>query len=160
MKQKYLILNGKNENELVIRESAELDKGIVSELFEMTYDREALKAACEKDKSAILSAIRTPIFYPTALCADRLAEAVADFYAAGGSDTVEVSFDDHEALGTKSTVKETEEEPASETELNMLLGSSPEEENLLEDEDIKEIAPPSSTNLKVADENGLGEDDQ
>ncbi len=75
-------------------------------------------------------------------------------------DTVEVSFDDHEALGTKSKVKETEEEPASETELNMLLGSSPEEENLLEDEDIKEIAPPSSTNLKVADENGLGEDDQ
>jgi len=159
MKQKYLILNGKNENELVIRESAELDKGIVSELFEVTYDRGALKAACENDRAAILAAIRTPIFYPTALCADRLAEAIADFFAAGGSDTVEVLFDDHEALGARSKAKEIEEEPASETELEMLLGSNPEEENLLEDEDIKEIAPPAAKTLKVADENGLGEDD-
>ncbi len=158
MKQKYTISKGKNENELVIRESAELDKGIVSEIFEMTYDREKIGAACKKDKAAILSAIKTSIFYPTALCADRLAEAVAGFYAAGGNDPVEVLFDDHETLGAEKKAKEAEEEPASETELDILLGSSPEEENILE-EDIKEIGPQAPSELKVADDDEIGEDD-
>ena len=159
MKHKYLILNGKNENELVIKESAELDKGIFSELFEMTFDKAEIRAACKKDKTALLSAIRTRIFYPTKMCADRLAEAVAGFYAAGENDPVEIAFDDHEALGAVESAKEEEEEPAEESELDILLGGGSEEEGLLEEEDIKEIAPQASTALKVADENGIGEDD-
>ena len=158
MKHKYLILNGEKENELVIKESAELDKGIFSELFEMTFDKAKIRAASKKDKTALLSAIRTRIFYPTKMCADRLAEAVAGFYAAGENDSVEISFDDHEALGAEEIAKE-EEAPAEESELDILLGESSDEEGLLEEEDIKEIAPQASTALKVADENGIGEDD-
>jgi len=160
MKHKYLILNGENENELVIKESAELDKGIFSELFEMTFDKAEIRAAWKNDNTALLSAIRTRIFYPTKMCADRLVEAVAGFYAAGENDPVEISFNDHEALIAAESAKEEEEEaPAEESELDLLLGDSSEEEGVLKEEDIKEIAPQASTALKVADENGIGEED-
>ena len=73
MKQKYMISKGKNENELVIKEFAELDKGIVSELFEMAYESDKIKAAHKKGKTAVLAAIRTAIFYPTAMCRETVA---------------------------------------------------------------------------------------
>ncbi len=158
MKQKYLIFNSENENELVVRESAELDKGVYSVLLKETYDSQKMKSACEKDIATVIAAIRTNSFFPVSLCAERLAEAITEFYKAGGTESVEIQFDDLESLSSNK-IAEIEEEAASDVELDVLLADGADKEDLLEEDDIKEISTKASPTLKVAEDNGVGQDE-
>ncbi len=158
MKQKYMIYNGENENELKIKESAELDKGLFSNLLEESYDSELLREATEQGQAAVIAAIRTRNFFPVSLCAERLADAVMAFYKSGGNEPVEIQFDDLETLTAERAAAELEGD--SDVELDDLLDNdSDKDDDLLGEDDIKNIASNASTILKVADDDGLGADD-
>ncbi len=183
MRQKYLIFNSEKENELVIRESAELDKGVYSVLLKETYDSRKIKAASEKGNDAIIAAIRTNSFFPVSLCAERLAQAITEFYKAGGNESVEIQFNDLESLSVNK-ITEMEEEAASDVELDKMLEDdsakkdsakkdsakkdsakedSAKEDSAKEDspgkDEIKETSSKASPAVKVADDNGAGQDE-
>ncbi|MFZ5569533.1 MAG: hypothetical protein ACOZF0_03955 [Thermodesulfobacteriota bacterium] len=161
MRHNYLILNGENENELRIKESAELDKGMMTLVFEEVFDRSKIEAA-QNDDIALLAAIRTPSFYPARNCAVRLAEAVRTFLQSGGKEPVEMSFDDSEFLSKIRIEREPLlDELDTSVEIDDLLEDEIEDENFLEESDIKSIASPPSA-LRVADDDDalLAEDEE
>lgn len=151
MKHSYLIFNGENENELRIKESAELDKGILSPVFEEVLNRMQVEAA-QNDEVALLSAIRTPSFYPARNCALRIAEAVRTFFQAGGKEPLEIAFDDIEYLSKIKIEREAIiEDLDAAVEIDDLLEDEIEDDSFLEESDIKTIASPPSA-LRVADD--------
>ncbi len=151
MKHNYVILNGENENELRIKESAELDKGMMTPVFEEVLDRSRIEAA-QNDSIALLAAVRTPSFYPAHNCAVRLAEAVRTFLQTGGKEPVEMSFDDSEFLSKIRIEREAVlEDLDTSVEIDDLLEDDIEDESFLEESDIKTIAAPP-TALRVADD--------
>jgi len=98
MKQKYLIFKDGENNRLIIREFAELDKEIYSLLCEETYGDSDIKQAISGGKEILIAALRTNNFYPPILQADKISDAVMAVYASGNTDPVEIYIDDIEHL--------------------------------------------------------------
>ena len=98
MKQKYVILKDDENNRLIIREFAELDKEIYSLLCEETYGDSGIKQAISGGKEILIAALRTNNFYPPILQADKISEAVMAVYASGNTQPVEIYIDDIEHL--------------------------------------------------------------
>jgi hypothetical protein len=162
MKQKYLILSGDNENELVLQEASELDKGIFTTVFEEKYDLKAIRAACKDDLDLIINALRTPGFYPVGLCAEKIANGVVEFIKNGATETIEVSFDDVELLINKQAdTDDSEDDNNNPVELDELLEdeSKIEDEDILGDDDIKKISSTASS-IKIADDDSIQTEDE
>ena len=98
MKQKYVILKDDENDRLIIREYAELDKEIYSLLCEETYGDSNVKQAISGGKEVLISALRTNNFYPPILQADKISDAVMAVYASGNNQAVEIYIDDIEHL--------------------------------------------------------------
>jgi len=98
MKQKYVILKDGENDKLIIREYAELDKEIYSLLCEETYGNSNVKQAISGGKDVLISALRTNNFYPPILQADKISDAVMAVYASGNTKPVEIYIDDIEHL--------------------------------------------------------------
>ena len=64
MKQKYQIQLNRAENQIVIRENAELDKELMSLLCEERFAVAALEAARQDGPDALVAALRTKNLYP------------------------------------------------------------------------------------------------
>ncbi|MBA4367728.1 MAG: hypothetical protein C0403_08840 [Desulfobacterium sp.] len=160
MKQKYSILLGENENELIIKESGELDKGIFSIVFEEKYNRETIKAACEKDKATLISTFRTSGFYPVNACAELIADGIRDFFKSDCIETKEISFNDVSMLKDVFIENLLDEVDANPVELDKLLEdeTSIEDDSILEDDEINPIAS-SPSSIKIADDDGIQADD-
>lgn len=159
MRHKYLISKDENNNKLTIKESAELDKGIFSELFETHYPVAELDAV-KTDAAALLSVIRTPCFYPTSLCAEKLADAVQVFLQSDGDDTIEVAFDDMETLVREREQTDMADDDDADVEIDDLLDDEIDDDDFLEDDDIS-ISSSSTPSLRVADDDdGLDDDDK
>jgi len=95
MKQKYHISISYKKNELIIKEFAELEKrDIYTLLCEEIYDAENIKSAMSEGKKALISAIRTINFYPPALYAEKIAEAIKKLYSSKKDQSVELFFSD------------------------------------------------------------------
>ncbi len=95
MKQKYHISISFKKNELIIKEFAELEKrDIYTLLCEEIYDAENIKSAMSEGKKALISAIRTINFYPPAIYAEKIAEAINKLYSSQKDQSVELSFND------------------------------------------------------------------
>jgi hypothetical protein len=80
MKQKYTIVRDDKNNQLIIREFAELDKEILSLLCEETYDQKLIRAAIKSGKEELIAALRTNNLYPPGIYADKIANAVKELY--------------------------------------------------------------------------------
>ena len=98
MKQKYVILKDDENDRLIIREYAELDKEIYSLLCEETYGDSNVKQAISGGKEVLISALRTNNFYPPILQADKISDAIMAVYASGNTQAVEIYIDDIEHL--------------------------------------------------------------
>jgi hypothetical protein len=159
MKQKYIIQYGEGKNQLIVREMAELDKGLMSVLFEETLELAHLEQAVKSDRNTLINAIRTPSFYPTAPCAEKLADAIKAFIRAKNTPSVEVIFDDAEFLA-KETAEKTDSDDADDgVEIDKLLDEDADTYNQ-DEEDIKAISSPKES-LKVADDDSaLPEEDE
>ena len=138
MKQKYLILNDKENHQFKIQEFAELSKESLSLLCEETYDYHSIKAAVSNGKDALIAALRTNNMYPPGIYAEQIAEAVIDLNSSSERESVELFFDDINLLTkTREAVKVSEhlEEETEDTDLDDVLGEDfdegyPEKEDL------------------------------
>jgi len=116
MKQKYIIIKDDENDKLIIREYAELDKEIYSLLCEETYGDSDLKQAISGGKEVLISALRTNNFYPPILQADKISDAVMAVYASGNTQPVEIYIDDIEHLAKEPIELLTDDTIESESE--------------------------------------------
>ena len=98
MKQKYLISKENDQNKLIIKEFAELDKERFSLLCEEEYDNKIIKSAISQGKEALISELRTNNMYPPGVYAEKIAQAVIDIFASKDSQSIELSFNDIDLL--------------------------------------------------------------
>ena len=158
MKQKYAILKNDKKTELIIREYAELDKGIFSLLCEETFEDETVKLAIAKDKATLIKTLRTQNLFPLGIYAEKIAEAVTKMYESGDDQPVELLFNDTDLLtkkGKKPLPLDDIEDKA--VGIDDLLDEDLPEEDFDEKSDIKNL----SRSLKISDDDsgGINDDD-
>lgn len=101
MKQKYEIVVNKDENKVVIREFAQLDKEIMSLLCQESFDLANVQAATGQENPEILyAALRSNNMYPPAIYMAGIAEKVTAMLAENVDGPEEIIFDDLEFLST------------------------------------------------------------
>lgn len=104
MKQKYEIVINKDENKVVIKEYAQLDKEIMSLLCQETFELENIKAALAQDNTeALYHALSSNNMYPPAIYMAGIAELVTAMLDQNADGPEEVVFDDLEFLSTYIT---------------------------------------------------------
>ena len=116
MKQKFVILRNDDEKTLIIREHAELDKDVMSPLYEETYQSKDIKDAIKKGREKVISAIRTKNMYPLGEHAEKIAESVINLYASKDKPSAELFFNDLDLLIKEAQEAEEEEELSDESE--------------------------------------------
>jgi hypothetical protein len=124
MKQKYLILNDKENKQFKIQEFAELNKDSLSLLCEEAYDYRTIKAAASTGKEALIAALRTNNMYPPAIYAEQIAAAVIALQKSADEESIELFFDDISLLTkTRESLKfgEPFEDEEEDTDLDEML---------------------------------------
>ena len=96
MKQKYVVLLDNETGQLSIQEYAELDKEMLSLLCEETYDAETIKNAMQKDRNALIQALRTHNMYPPGMYTERIADAIFAMFQPGANPSAELFFEERE----------------------------------------------------------------
>jgi len=106
MRQKYLILQDDNQNQLKIREYAIVGKQPKNQdatilrddhfsfLCEETYEGKIIVSAISKGLSALIAALRTPNLFPIEPYATKIAESVMALYDSEDDRSAELFFDD------------------------------------------------------------------
>lgn len=101
MKQKYEIFVNKDENKIVIREFAQLDKEIMSLLCQESFDLDNVKAAMGQGNTELLyAALRSNNMYPPAIYMEGIAGKVSAMLNENVDGPEEIVFDDLEFLST------------------------------------------------------------
>lgn len=121
MKQKYLITKDPKTKQMTIQEFAELDKDIFSLVCEEAYDGKKIKSAVSEGKETLIQTLRTPNLYPVAEYADKIADSVIDMFNQGNQNSIEIAFDDIEALKKEKAAKAGEDEEDEAVALDELL---------------------------------------
>ena len=149
MKQKYQIQLNRSENQIVIRENAELDKELMSLLCEERFPVPALEAARQEGFAALAAALRTKNLYPPKTYAVKIAEAVAALLADSEQDTVELLFDDLDLLSREHREALMEEaiDEDEDDEADDLL-----DEEFEDDYEDEEEFPKIKSSIQIADE--------
>lgn len=142
MKQKFYIQKNDAEQQLIIRESAELDKDVMSLLCEVTFQADAIKSAMATGREALIAALRTRNMYPPRTYAEMIADAVQNLYQSQDSDTAELVFNDLDLLSherASTTILDDIKEEAG--EIDELLDDG-FDDNYEETTEIKKISSP------------------
>jgi hypothetical protein len=156
MKQKYTILKDRDNQQLVIKEFAELDKEVMSFLCEETYEAKVIRSAIKSGKDSLISTLRTNNLYPPNMYVEKIADAVIALYGSKGKDSVDLFFDDVELLTLERESEETDkelEEPSG--DLDELL-----EDNYEQDFEDKTDINKIDSSLKIADDDLVNGDDE
>jgi hypothetical protein len=98
VKQKYTVTKEAENNVLIIREFAELDKDVLSLLCEEKYEDQVIRSALEKGRDKLVASLRTFNFYPPRLYAEKIADLVTSIYQDGDTQSREMLFDDSDFL--------------------------------------------------------------
>jgi hypothetical protein len=148
MKQKYLIINDKENKQFKIQEFAELNKEKLSLLCEEAYDYKTIKSAVATGKDALISTLRTNNLYPPGIYAEKIAHALVQLHKSKGEESVELFFDDINLLaGKRQSSVITEQLEDDSTDLDELLEDD-FDENYPEKNGLKKIESP----LKIEDD--------
>lgn len=94
MNQKYLVVKDDTQTNIVISEFAELASNEFSQLSEQTYKISEIKKAVKAGGKALITAIRTPNFFPPFVTAEKLAVAIEELVTDKEKKSVEVIVDD------------------------------------------------------------------
>lgn len=158
MKQKYLISKEDDQNKLIIKEFAELDKEILSLLCEEEYDNKIIKSAILKGKEALISELRTNNMYPPGVYAEKIAQAVIDIFGSKDSQSIELSFNDVDLLIKEQAPSEDIDETESvvDDDVDELIGDDLEE-NIGDKNAIEKIKP--STKIAKDEDGDVVKDD-
>ncbi len=152
MKQKYSIVKDDKNNQLIIREFAELDKEILSLLCEESYDSKVIKAAIRQGDEKLISSLRTNNLYPPGIYAAKIAATVKQLYASKEQESADLFFNDLELLAVES-----EPEPDDADEEEVVEEQAEEMDELLEDDfesgyEEKNKISKLDSSLKIADD--------
>ena len=154
MKQKYLIINDRENQQIKIQEYAELNKEMLSLLCEESYAYKTIKPAIAAGTDTLISALRTNNLYPPGIYAEKIASGVTDLYKSKDQDSLELFFDDINLLAKNREPAEiaehTEEDPA---DLDEMLEDG-YDDTLDDKDDLKKI----DSSIKVAGDD-YGESD-
>ena len=148
MKQKYLIINDKENKRFKIQEFAELNKETMSLLCEEAYDYKTIKSAISTGKDALIATLRTNNLYPPGIYAEKIAYAIVQLYKSKDEESVELFFDDINLLTKKrksSAIVEQIEDDS--TDLDDML-----EDDLDEDYPEKNGLKKIGSSLKIEDD--------
>ncbi len=129
MRQRYMILKNEKTGELLIREFAELDKGLFSLLYEESYDENKILAATQDGKEALIKALLTDSFYPPRIYAEPIAAEVAKMYQPDGKPSSELLFDDIDLFQKEADILQDITEKGAEKladKMDELLDDNPE----------------------------------
>ncbi|MBW2368145.1 MAG: hypothetical protein JRH15_09690 [Deltaproteobacteria bacterium] len=113
MKHKYVVSRSGNNNQLTIKEYAELDKEIFTLVYQVSYDVESLIAAASQGKVALMSMLRTQNFFPPKLILDRLTEATIKFIESDAQELMEFCCDDTDYLVKKQPAAQLSDDAVS-----------------------------------------------
>ncbi|MBT8343050.1 MAG: hypothetical protein HKP58_12630 [Desulfatitalea sp.] len=156
MKQKYAIIRDDEQNTLILREYAELDKEMMSLLCEETYSREVIDGALKTGPQAMINVIRTNNMYPPTAFAQAIAEAVAGILTEGGNPSAELFFDDKD-LFLKELPEESEEvedEADEDVDVDDLL-----EDDIEDDFEDEKVINTLKSSIKLAEDDNDDTDD-
>jgi len=101
MRQKYLIINDKENKQFKIQEFAELNKEDLSLLCEEAYDYETIQSAVSNGKDALIATLRTNNLYPPGIYAEKISDALVQLHKSTDQESVELFFDDINLLTKK-----------------------------------------------------------
>ena len=157
MRQKYLILKDPENDRLILREFAEVDKEMFSLLCEESYPMESLQAAIAEGPDALARVIRTHNMYPPGYYSQQICESIITLLQSDDQPSAELQFDD-KAILRKAAEEEAllEEEDDEGVEIDNLLDDDDENaDEFEEEEDLSNL----STSLKVAEDDSLEVED-
>jgi hypothetical protein len=163
MKQKYLILKNEEKNELIIRESLEINKDMFSLVCEETYDNKDIESAIAKDGKHLVSVLRTDNLYPVGLYADKLAESIITMYGTEHEEPIKLFFDDASSF---SKIQEdlAASEHVEDVEDKVPEDKVPEDNELFEDDFDNHKILKNNCSIKVADDesddNGIDSEEE
>jgi hypothetical protein len=156
MKQKYLIINDRENKQFKIQEFAELNKETLSLLCEEAYDYKTIKSAVSAGKDALISTLRTNNLYPPGIYAEKIANAVIELHTSKDEESVELFFDDISLLAKKRKSSEiTEQLEDDSADLDGMLEDD-FDDDLSEKNGLKKI----DTSLKVEDDDYVDINDE
>lgn len=157
MKQKYVVLLDNEKGKLAIQEYAELDKDMLSLLCEETYDAKTIKAAMEKDRSALIQALRTHNMYPPGAYTERIANAIIEMFQPGANASAELFFEERDMFEpmVESVVKAPDDDGDKDTgvEVDDLL-----EDDIDDDFEGKGIIKDLKKSINMSDEDTSRDD--
>ena len=153
MKQKYVVMLDNESGKLSIQEYAELDKEMLSLLCEETYDVDTIKSALDKDRNALVQALRTNNMYPPGIYTERIADAIVEMFQPGANTSAELFFEERELFepANEATMDESDDEDDDDE-------SSMDVDDLLDDDDIdddfedKGIIKNLKKSIKISDD--------
>jgi hypothetical protein len=156
MKQKFQIHKNDSDRQLIIRESAELDKDVMSLLCEVTFEADEIKRAMKNGRESLIAALRTRNMYPPRIYAEMIADTVLNLYQSSETDAAELMFDDLDMLtherAAAAILDDIEDEAG---EIDELLDDDFEDDYDDED-DIKKINSP----IKIDDDTSSDLDEE
>jgi hypothetical protein len=148
MKQKYTIVKDIENERLIIKEYAELDKEILSLLCEESYEDDRVISAIKNGTEALIRVLRTRNMYPPSAVVQKIASAVMSLYDTGDEQSIEIVFDDKELLKKEVKIKEPEtSDDADERDINDLL-----EDETVDVYEDKKVFKDLKSSLKGADD--------
>ena len=155
MKQKFLVQKSAAQAQIIIRESAELDKELMSLLCEERFEIAALEKALQGGRESLIAALRTRNLYPPKAYAEKIADAVQDLLKNADEDAVELFFDDLDLLDkARQAAAKAEALKENADNIDELI----EDEFEGEFEEGQELGKINST-IKVADDDSVDVDE-
>lgn len=147
MKQKYAIIRDDDQNMLIVREYAELDKEMMSLLCEESYSQDTISAAVQEGHQAVIDTLRTNNMYPPTVFADPIAKAIEELFSQDGNMSAELFFDDKELFikEVEEVIEDPEEDVKDDVDVDELLDDDIDD-NFSDDEGISKL----KTSLKVS----------
>lgn len=131
MRQKILFEKDIKKNMLKLVELSEVDPGVIIELFEDTYDLEAVTQASSEGYQRFMFKLRRKGFFPTADFSAKLFENTVEYFKDPNARKITIEYDDMEAFPDAEEFLIEEDD----VELDSLL----EDDGDTKEDEIKEI---------------------
>ncbi|MFO7964977.1 MAG: hypothetical protein R6U50_13725 [Desulfobacterales bacterium] len=154
MKQKYIVSKSESGKQLIIREFAEIDKDIFSQMCEVSYDFEAVRSAILSGSDHFASVIRNRNFFPPITTVQQIFAEMDGISGLNQNESIEIFTDDTDILAEQGEAYDLLDDLEEDTDkLDELL----EDEVDVYDENISVKKINSSLKVdddEIADDNG------
>ena len=137
MKLKFTLLKDVENNQLIVSETGEMDRGTFAKLHEENYDLDTMKEGVQRGESTFIGLMRRRNLFPPYDLAQKLFQSAETLLSDDEMEQILVEYEDIDALPSiDDTPVEVEELEDEEDEISDLLK---EDSDDLSEDDIKEI---------------------